>query len=415
MDQASKPHRECHILDVPNEVLQMIFSSIPLQEIVHYHDDTGKEKSVSQILILMSTCRRFREACYEIGFWLEPDFTFSSLLPQTDDSQLQVLREWSLITALLNDENIVRSFAQRSLWAFETAESMLLIIINIGLVYQNIQTIALDQLAEVDFALRKLQWLHHLTDLIIVCTSNPIDLDAIAKCRSLKRLGILEFQSVYECKGTLEHTTLHRLSIAYLRDRHSLDNQFQIKLVAVDSASTITTLEVLNCSRISRRVQEFEPLKRFVNLTQIEMLPLCEDFCELITTASCRLTTFAVMFELYHGDHLLDKYVDMLAAPSLSQLETLYIYFVSRTPDVSFEKYIPLCTIILDAVVSHQQSLQYLELHSNIEISWCSHFLRLKNLESLEWIIPIDLFYSTAIINREIWRNTNNGSMNSDR
>ena len=394
MDQSAKLRRKCHILDLPNEVLQMIVSSLPLQKFVQYHDDSGREKAVSQILILMSICRRFRHVCYEIGFWLEPNFSFTCLLPENTDNQLQVRREYSLITALLNDKRILRSLAQRYQWTFKTAESMLLVILNVDQVCQNMRMITLERVMEVNFAIRKLSWLHHLTDLIIVCTCYPINFGAIANCRSLKRFDILELKHVYDCLGTLRKATLHSLLIAFLRRRNWIDNQFQTKLVAVDSAATLTSLEVLNCNRMSTGSYRLKPLKLFANLTQIKMLPLCKDFCDLLIAASCRLTTFAVMFEVL--GNLLPKYVRMLEAPSLSQLENLIIYFASDDRDVPLERYISSWTQILDAVVSHQQSVKYLELHSIIEGSWCSHFARLANLKSLRWIIPIDQFYSNC-------------------
>jgi hypothetical protein len=139
MDQVSKPRRHRHILDFPNELLHMIISYIPLRIIVLYSEENGRRRYVSQILILMSTCHCFRAFCYEIDFWLGEEFTISSLLPKIYSPQPQMRCEWSLITALLNDERVFRVLAQRNQWTFTNEETMLLILNKIDRVHQNIR------------------------------------------------------------------------------------------------------------------------------------------------------------------------------------------------------------------------------------------------------------------------------------
>jgi hypothetical protein len=234
---------------------------------------------------------------------------------------------------------------------------MLLIMINVDLVHQNIRTVTLEKLVRVNFALHKLQTLQHLTDLTIMCTHEPIDLSAIAKCSSLKRLAIKNVNNVYNCLGTLERATLESLSVAFERRKGMVYYQFQKKLVALASTSTMKNLEVLNCVEVTRGAQELAALKLFSNLTRLKILPLCRNFCDMITEASCRLTTFTVMFDTYVGHYVNKYYDDMLGSPCLSQLEKLVIYFASAERRTPFDMYVSSCTSILDAVVSHQQSV----------------------------------------------------------
>ena len=388
------PRVKYHLLDFPNELLHSIVSYIPLDSFVKFRDESGKEKTISQMLVLMAVCRRFRTVCYQSSLWLNDQFSISDLLPETNDENLRATNRLLFVRGLLCDDEMARLFCQRTEWTFTDMESMFIIMNRLAGVRQNARKFTLRRLDHPIFVLQDLHLCSRITDLTILCTIYPIDLDAIASCTSLKRLAILDLYNIDNYLGTLKKATLETLSIRFFCnwERRGWDsNQFRSKLVAVDSAPTITRLEVSNCARASKMTRELNPLEQSVNLTHITMLPLCSDFCDMISQATCRLTSFTVMFEAPFD--ILDQSLVMIAAPSLSQLEKLVIYFTSGFRPKRFETYVSGCTQILESIILHQQSVHHFELHSNVELSWIPLFARLANLKTLRWTIPLDHFY----------------------
>jgi hypothetical protein len=165
--------------NVPNEVLEHIFSFIPL--IYKAHDGTH----VSQIIALMQVSRQFRVVILQSKLWQAFDFDFESLVPlarrfyyPNHAARAQVA---SLCHVLLSDSYFASCLRRKTDWSFYSINTYFWILGSNPPFRQNVHRIGL-RLDALGAALLRLPAFENLTAIFIDCDDEEplLDLDLLA-------------------------------------------------------------------------------------------------------------------------------------------------------------------------------------------------------------------------------------------
>jgi hypothetical protein len=247
MSETSPPPSASFTSRMPNELLQLVFSFIPDAQLFDSYDPCYSN-NVSQELILRSVCRCFRAIVNESGFWLAQNFNFPSLLKKRLNHQA----EGEFLRTLFRDRHLVQCLQRKTMWTFDSLNSLSAVIESIPSFPQHARNIALAMVdhphyrpsygpSAVTIAIQKLAICQHVTSLSIQWTIY-VDLDAIV--RSFPLVENIKLGDIIYCPGSLQSlTNVKKLTIksgsvyedpstflSFLipaKSAKSLDNQFE--------------------------------------------------------------------------------------------------------------------------------------------------------------------------------------------
>ena len=383
MSETSSPPSTSFISRMPNELLQLIFSFIP--DVQHFdsydpfYSPVAGYHKVSQELILRSVCRRFRAIVNESGFWLAQNFKFASLLKRN----LSHRAEEEFLRTLFRDRHLVQCLQRKTMWTFDSLNSLSAVIECIPSFPLHARNIALPMVdhphyrpsygpSAVTTAIQKLAICQHVTSLSIRWTIY-VDLDTIV--RSFPLLENIKLDDIISCSGSLRSlTNVKKLTIG--NGSFSEDpSKFLSSVIPAESAKSLTSLNVATCSMKETPTIPTVLFNQFVNLTHLCIRPLGNEMCDSITSTNFQLRDF----EMILADKFISesKYLDLFAAQSLRHLKKLSL----RADGLSKEQ----CRQIVIVVTSNLHSLQHLEVDMALDCSLCSLFTSMVHLRYLRW------------------------------
>jgi hypothetical protein len=106
------------IVPLPNEILDRIFSYVPMHNAVHWTNN-GRNRATNQAMLLMQVSRQFRKATQESRHWLDGNFYFGELITggYDDDKRLRFPR---FFNALLDDQYFASCLGRKTDWRFSS-------------------------------------------------------------------------------------------------------------------------------------------------------------------------------------------------------------------------------------------------------------------------------------------------------
>ena len=345
-----------------------------------------QKHTFKDMLVLRVVSSRFRRIVNNYSeFWYRDDLDISSYLPRDTNDDCWALRQTQWLRILLCDQVLVQFLGYKEGWTFPTLVGFLSVCDRVPRIQQNARRIDLHFIdSGICIALYKLASFQYIQKLRVELHHEVISLDMISEsCPLLEELELCDLEAF---EGNLSgHTHLNRLSISFFKYNRRLTSS----LVPFNSTKTLTSLCLLRCNSVSRRNLNENPLNYFINLTHLEVSPLCQDLCSLLCTATnIKLIRFIATFDSrWGGEPTVDKVIAVFCSSCLEQLEELEIKVDAETNELNdyFSQYSP----ILRVVRSQLRTLQTAKFDMGLDISWCSYLGTLLNLKSLQWLIHI--------------------------
>jgi F-box-like len=141
---------------LPNELLQHIFSYIDLGAAVAYVDMDGKKHFTFQALSLAQVCTRFRRAVHRADFWIDKSFNFEALVPKRTEHfpvrhvrhRPAVLRR--LVVGLLSDNDFQTCLERKTAWTFVTHEDIEAVIQHVPSFASNTNEVVITSVLDED-------------------------------------------------------------------------------------------------------------------------------------------------------------------------------------------------------------------------------------------------------------------------
>jgi len=251
---------------VPNELVELILSLVPLGEFVNYYEN-DEERSVHQTILLMHICHQFRRIMHQRTFWREGNFQFESLVLQHQilpySSRNSRLRLGRLCHALFNDSYFRSCIQMKTEWTFTTLESLFAILTRIIPFQRNARSVSL-YLEETDAAISRLATINNLIGLTAHCPSDSsLNLSNLANCLPhLRSLG-LDFPA--SLTGSLRQLTeLEELSLQPMDSREYAEDFLDFSILPTESAKVLSRLSLTDCC-----FDDDVSLRRFTSLKHL--------------------------------------------------------------------------------------------------------------------------------------------------
>lgn len=385
------------ILQFPTEILYKIFDLLtPRGKILMDADD------FADILAVRSTCRAFRVVSNTLKFWYDEHFCISSLVPRSFDSSGKFeafdrnTRTLRLFECFKADRILMETMGRKSAWSFSFLSLLIAASQHVPSFRQSLVSLYYEpcdpdyvstgppQLS-INIGLELLAFCPNMTTLNISSEKGDIFLDHIVSCcPSLKKL---EFYCNDDYTGTLRGLcNLQELIIWNI----ALDDDISSRqnLLPVDSAATLTRLELTYIHGPPDNVYHSEQMRAFTNLSAYSILPLCDKICDtLMNTQFAHLRTFVASAGV-QSNISVHKILEILASRSLSSLQTLHLMIEPFCMEFN-ASYLDIIRTIATRLSS---TLEELQLTMGINTAWCRHFSSLRKLKKFIWVTA-DLEY----------------------
>jgi F-box-like len=140
---AEATRHKCTISDLPNEVLALVFSYIPLDEPIlvtslrrrsrgrHFKQPRYQETKHPQIIVLSWVSKQFRRVAHEHSFWHDEDFSFDDLIRKSyvrtvpwgwEDQSYQTIQ--AVVPIWLDDPHFTGCLARKTSWWFPLLDAV---------------------------------------------------------------------------------------------------------------------------------------------------------------------------------------------------------------------------------------------------------------------------------------------------
>jgi hypothetical protein len=403
--------------NVPNEVLNLIISSIPLVEDFSYisYEKDGSSHQIHQILALMHVSRRFRFTMLQHSVWLDFKFEFEVLAVSTHDDYLDQLfptmgyldetssrfpsrtnlpaRITKLLTLLFGDSNFTECLKRKTAWRFQSLEVLFAVLAHLPTFTKSARAVALE-LEGTDAALSRLRECEHLIHLDIEAELEAsLNLDWISRfLPSLKKL-IIDFPSRWT--GSLKGLEQLDEYTAQIGSEIPLDGT---SFLPISSAKTLTRMDLSRC------YLEHTSLKMFTSLKHLRAQhePVDADLAELIKDLPVRLSSLETSVKIecpralqIIGLELNERWIlwDCWCLGHLKKI-CLGLHCVTlATNDDDFPAYyIDNSMEVVTKVVNKLQLLEDVEIWGGFDIEGVHVLGELQNLKRLRWVISKDRY-----------------------
>jgi hypothetical protein len=385
------------ILQLPNDILNKIFSFL----IPPSSQFWGNRHP---ILTLRQVCRPFRAMANELTFWCTDDFDFSQIDPKGQQPHLD------FIVLLIQDRHLASCIGEKRVWKFRSLDRLGVIGEHVPEVYTRTESLRLlwgrsksdgkyvrdcnapfgevvDGGLGLFTALRRLR----LWDVPLV------NFDDISRCLPMLESLAVEFRHPHSSYGEwcgslggLSHLQkLSLVNLGYPKVDHEEEEREDEPLpgdpVPLNSVGSLFHLQVIGS--ISPRLTNLFAVSfdAFVNLTHLSLLSISDKVVAHIIAAKFRLRELRVKIwsQIKDAEACMKA---LLSAPALSDLETLELSFWGD-PGEFFSQDIYFTTI--ESMVASLTTLQHVKLRMPLFVSMLSHFSKLENLKSIEWLVVV--------------------------
>jgi hypothetical protein len=374
------------IYKLPNELLRTVVSHVPHRhDVFSVKDANGNRKALgyTSFFALMAVSRRFRMIAQEDDRWLDEDFTFDELQYTHSQPPKEWLRKMIMVQALLADEHLRRTLSRKTRWKIRDLDIFNLLLLNLPQFLQTMQAVTLETYKITGLMLSRLSLCPKITELRLA--QFEVNLEAIHYgCPNLKSLQIRQVDSYQK---TLHHQTgLRNLRIA-------CDNgiPFADALIPHRSASTLTSLSLIEFNGISPNVLEGRGFSHLRHLEHLEIKPIDNQFWDIIPTIPSQLSSLKVMAE--PSERSLQQIIAKLFhADYFKRLRTFSLTFEEVLEEVTrwqtvHQRY---CQRIVGFIGGKLPILTHLELGMSILPTWCKMLRRLTMLKQLSLILDIE-------------------------
>jgi F-box domain len=435
------PSAELRLIDLPVEMLRMIFSNFPD---TYRHQEMASRPPIfdcSDIINIRSTCSKFRNICLGVPFWTDEKFTFTDIIPERrkwktndtyDDYDVGFLR------LLFRDRLLVEAISKRTHWRFKNLASLLAVLqvvpsfpstwTHLALLFHSNSSNPWDdqhhprhgdwQQSSVNGAIASLAVCPSLTSLELrphftkETRGQVLNLDLnlgliVAKFPSIKRLRIR-----YPSRLTGSLAKLKNLESMLIDGSRSIIHGGYISL-PFKSTKSLTHMSILCfgqgfCCNVDCANKAFN---EFVNLTSLFVRPLTKEMCDvLLRSRKIKLNDFRATLIGTHRstdinysfiDHeLFNKVIRLLSASSsLRSVKTLRLAFGHDYNRTQTDQFLPYFARIAEAITTNHYEIESLVLGIGINTDWFAKFARLTSLKTLVWYVSSTYFQDRRMTN----------------
>lgn len=402
--------------NVPNEVLNLIISSIPLVDDfspISYETD-GSTRRIHQILALMHVSRQFRFAILQHEVWLGLHFEFEVLAFATREDYYDQLfpavyleqapkrtnlptRITALLNVLFGDSYFKQCMERKTEWSFQSLEALFAVLAHLPTFTTSTRAVSLN-LEGIDLAIARLRECRNLVrlDICANCESS-LDLDSIGRfLPSLKRLSI----------KPPSHTAGSFKDLEGLEEFTAVFTMLDEPVLPISSAKTLTRMNLQHCNFLENASLEmFTSLKhlqtkgRMTNASLPRLLKtISADLCSLKGSVAIEYRRARSWWGLNASWILWDTLC-------LAHLEKICLGLYSDTgPDDGYDvpatkeyesftaDYIDSCMEVVARMGSKLELLEDVELWGGLDVEKVHVLGYLRNLKRLKWIISADRY-----------------------
>lgn len=263
---------------------------------------------------------------------------------------------------------------------FSTPESLFAVLHGVPSFTSSARLLNLELVDGLDVALRRLSVCRFIIDVSLCLDDLLIDLDVLAN--SFPLLQNLFLFGLDDYTGSLNSLpSLRSLDMVF----EFLTSEFNIFLVPVKSAATLSRLSITSIYSFRPIGSSFNPLDILYNVTDLSLEPLDITFGTFISTTRTQLTNLTMVLSEYIDLNIIQ---DAFSSRCLSQLGSFTFTVPEHLLDVRYESDVLEYGIpIIDPLTSNLSSLHTLTLAMGLYLGWSHYFSQLKNLKSLTWIV----------------------------
>jgi hypothetical protein len=408
-DRTSATTKASSFDSVPNEVLDLIVSSIPLDgHYVRYKND-GSSRKVHQIIALMHVSRQFRFVMLQHKVWRKSNFNFNELVATASDRDYKQFyptttnskvvppltniraRTTRFCNLLFSNPYFREGIKNKTDWTFGSLEVLFSVIAYLPIFTEFAHTVILN-LEALEVATPLLFQCNALVHLnVLARNQRNIVLDDIGRfLPSLKILKITlpaHFTGSLKGLGELEEFSLNA-SLPWF-EKYIFDERL---VLPIASAKTLTRMHLLGVVfRADASLKMFTSLKHL----STEGDPTDADLANLIYDLPVGLRSLASSVdtaEWMEGEPPHERY-ELVDCPCLAHLKKICLS-VDCEPGYEGEilsNYIDDCMQLVTKMVDNMQLLEEVELYGGFDIERIHVLGQLPNLRRLEWIIRADL------------------------
>jgi F-box domain len=392
-------HRTCldqpdsFLLNIPFEMLRHICSFVLNSEF-----DFEWECNIS-ILNVRQVCRLLRRAVDTLQFWHKAEFQIHLLIAQPRHdrwiARIDYEQQLQFFRALLEDGHLANQLGNKKAWQFRNSSEFLVAFELVASFQHNVEGIrfvheqvtpltSMVSLESPRMNHRLFKILAHCTNLKVLFLSHmiPLDFSDLGRfCPGLESLNIHNCRCrTYSplCLGKLHG--LRNLRRLHIYEPGMFIGDLSVPFLPLSSVQSLTRLYIA-----IERVADLEycagSLGSFVNLTSLTFEYLTEKIIDNIIQAAFNLVSFSAQIDT---EKLRNKLGELVSAPSLQHVETLYLFFPLSFGEslCSRAQYLPII-----AAITRLRWLQRLSLDGlMLDIRWCEMFSQLENLDELNWV-----------------------------
>jgi hypothetical protein len=386
------------IFKLPNELLELIFAhTLFLDQCEFNFDGNGPlqpfnphdDNNVSHLSTIALVCRRFHQVASNISIWHNHKFEAVDFLQERSDQlpdskrlvytpagefyvpqrMLCILRVCSMFLDIIESQSPFD----------KTIESLTLYAVTMN--YSGVETKLPRRFIEGD----KLSLCSHITILRLQWITG-VNLDTI--CELFPFLEQLYIGAFSEFSGTLK--TLTQLRILHIDNQGDSEPSETSAIFPINSANTLTHLSFRNGLHDAFDL-DIHLIGHFTFLQHLTIEPLTAHVCTSIMNANLRLTTFKTQLPWTNNSVDIPMIANFLSSPCFRTLETLMLHLFYWD---AFPHYYPPedFTPVVEEI-TNIPTLQYLRLGIPFDLAWCPKFVKLRDLQSIEWIVEGSRFH----------------------
>lgn len=399
--------------NVANEVLDLIFSSIPSLDnsYVTYEND-GSLRKIHQIIALMHVSRQFRFAILQHKVWHGIQFDFIRLATIFNDDEYDQhfyptttnlksfhrctdlpARVLKLCNVLFCDPYFREGIKRKTEWGFASLDVLFAAIAYIPTFMGSAHRVRL-ALEGIDVAVPRLIECRNLVELEVFGQRQcSLDLDHF---RHLKSLKILKITLPEHCVGSLED--LEGLEEFYLDETHANLIRDPQSIFPMSSAETLTRM-VLRSVYIDNETS----LKMFKSLKHLstQRWPFHIPLAHLIRDLPSSLCSLEAIVrpgdEIFEDTDSEDEdeciaLLDCLCLAHLKKIRLSIVLMLRRDDEESWFEYIDDCMDVVTNVVKKLKLLEEVEIVGGLDLERIHILGQLPNLRRLRWFPGADKF-----------------------
>jgi hypothetical protein len=389
------PAPTCSIESLPNEILERVFSLIPLDEPVEYHTTNGDRRLLSQVVALMHTSPTFRFVTMSSKFWLHYDFDFAALVPDRNHNPRgnyylnPETRLNRLCYLLFSIPELARNLQRKTDWSINRAPEVILLALASLPFLEIARRVSLVDDSASNLLLHRLSYCRCLIDLEISSENKDLDLDVLECFYALKRI-VLELPKTWHghCDGIVG---LEQFTVAPNEGaRGEIELSDDLRVLPVNSNDTLVSLEVRGFFSDAFSLDDFEKLESLVYKTD----PLTHSenvFLDVLAQNASTLRSFDTEFIIVmtpNVEELTAQQTILFSCPCFRALKelSLKILYWGLKDDAS--PYIERCMDVVEVISESLATLQLVKLFAGLDVAWTGCLSKLRTLTSLTWNFP---------------------------